>query len=433
MFLRKLSRAHFTCAALLVVAAGQSGLAAAQGIPAAPGGAANEVGFAVRNVRIFDGAQVIENGTVVVRGNKITAVGANVPVPAGYPTIDGTGKTLLPGLIESQAHVVDSFVSSSGRGLNQAAAYGITTLVDTGASDPYDFPTMRRASKTNGFPHGADLFTAGVAATAQTVKSTAEATAWVEGQKKATADFIKIQADAPSGTAALSQETMNALIVAAGQNMMISMAQSLDEATSRKLVTAGVKGLTHISPLKRNAGNFGAFLAKAGAFQGTGIVAVAPADYQARLAADPVLSAYMPSFMVDRLKAAPAPAAGRFDNAIANFKALHKAGVTIVAGTDSSFPYQPLLHAELEILAKAGGAAPLEVLKMATANPARAYNLADRGRIAEGLRADLLLVDGNPTRNIVDTRKVAGVWVNGREIDRETVQGDLVKMTAPRN
>jgi imidazolonepropionase-like amidohydrolase len=51
-----------------------------------------------------------------------------------------------------------------------------------------------------------------------------------------------------------------------------------------------------------------------------------------------------------------------------------------------------------------------DALKAATSVTAKRFHLADRGRIAEGLRADLLLVNGDPTQNISDTLSIVGVW-----------------------
>src|SRR5262249_26433222 len=75
------------------------------------------------------------------------------------------------------------------------------------------------------------------------------------------------------------------------------------------------------------------------------------------------------------------------------------------------------IHRELELLV-AAGLSPRDALKAATAAPARLFGLADRGRIAPGLRADLVLVDGDPTVAIKATRKIIGVWKQGRPIDR---------------
>ena len=94
----------------------------------------------------------------------------------------------------------------------------------------------------------------------------------------------------------------------------------------------------------------------------------------------------------------------------------------ILAGTDVSEPIPTLgglahgasLHREPQLLVSAG-LTPLEALRAATSTPARRFGLTDRGRIAPGLRADLLLVDGDPTTTISDTLSVRMVWRRGVE------------------
>ena len=56
---------------------------------------------------------------------------------------------------------------------------------------------------------------------------------------------------------------------------------------------------------------------------------------------------------------------------------------------------------------------PVEALRAATSSPADAYGMKDRGRIAPGMKADLLLVSGNPGVRIQDTRKISAVWKSG--------------------
>jgi hypothetical protein len=100
---------------------------------------------------------------------------------------------------------------------------------------------------------------------------------------------------------------------------------------------------------------------------------------------------------------------------------LRAAGVPILAGTDAPNPgtaYGSAMHRELELLVDAG-LSPTAALAAATSVPARTFGLDDRGRIAEGLRADLLLVDGDPTQDILATRAIAGVWKAGVPVDRE--------------
>ena len=93
------------------------------------------------------------------------------------------------------------------------------------------------------------------------------------------------------------------------------------------------------------------------------------------------------------------------------FGRLHTAGVPLVAGTDSLAGF--MLHRELELYVQAGIPAG-EVIRIATENGARyAGVLADRGTIERGKRADLILVDGDPTQNISDIRKVSYVLRDG--------------------
>ena len=60
------------------------------------------------------------------------------------------------------------------------------------------------------------------------------------------------------------------------------------------------------------------------------------------------------------------------------------------------------------------GLTPVQALAAATSSPAESFELSDRGRIQTGRRADLLLVKGDPSSNINDTRKIVGVWKAGQ-------------------
>jgi hypothetical protein len=96
------------------------------------------------------------------------------------------------------------------------------------------------------------------------------------------------------------------------------------------------------------------------------------------------------------------------------------AGVPILAGTDAPNPgtaHGATMHEELALLV-AAGMSPSQALTAATAAPAAAFHLDDRGRIAIGRRADLVLVDGDPTEDIRATRAIVGVWRAGVPFDR---------------
>jgi imidazolonepropionase-like amidohydrolase len=114
------------------------------------------------------------------------------------------------------------------------------------------------------------------------------------------------------------------------------------------------------------------------------------------------------------------PSPNFYANALTTLGVLHRAGVPILAGTDSPNPgsgHGVALHQELQILV-AAGFTPIEALQAATSLPAKIFNLGNRGRIALGARADLVLVDGDPTTQIADTLNITRIWKNGYSIDR---------------
>jgi imidazolonepropionase-like amidohydrolase len=101
---------------------------------------------------------------------------------------------------------------------------------------------------------------------------------------------------------------------------------------------------------------------------------------------------------------------------------LAAAQVPILAGTDAGNPGTApgaSLHGELEYLVEAG-LSPLQALVCATSAHAAAFRLSDRGRIAPGLRADLVLVKGNPIEDIRATRAIEEIWKAGIPFDRSS-------------
>jgi imidazolonepropionase-like amidohydrolase len=106
-------------------------------------------------------------------------------------------------------------------------------------------------------------------------------------------------------------------------------------------------------------------------------------------------------------------------------RTLHEAGVCVLAGTDANnapgracpVVHGASMHAELPLLVSAG-LTPVEALVAATSSPAERFGLTDRGTIAVGRRADLLMVHGDPTADITDTRAIDAIWREGVQFDR---------------
>jgi imidazolonepropionase-like amidohydrolase len=99
---------------------------------------------------------------------------------------------------------------------------------------------------------------------------------------------------------------------------------------------------------------------------------------------------------------------------------LVKEHVPILVGTDSPIPgttFGASVHGELALLVR-DGLTPLQALAAATSTPARCFRLSDRGRVLTGMRADLLLVQGDPTTDILATRNIVAVWKRGVRVQR---------------
>jgi hypothetical protein len=108
------------------------------------------------------------------------------------------------------------------------------------------------------------------------------------------------------------------------------------------------------------------------------------------------------------------------DNPRSTLKQLQARGGDVLAGTDAGATtvlHGASLHAELALLVQAG-LTPIQALSAATKLPAERFGLKDRGEIRPGRRADLVLIDGDPTSDIKSTRAIARVFKNGYQIDR---------------
>jgi imidazolonepropionase-like amidohydrolase len=384
---------------------------------------------------VFDGSRVIPAATVVVIDGRIAAVGPNVTPPRRIPVIAGTGSTLLPGIIDGHAH------ASSRQELERALQFGVTTEMDMWTL-PQFARSMRREQDRTGAPYRADFFSAiSPAALPEgypynftpdivekpTLSGPEEADDFVAARVAEGADYIKIMledGDPLFGfeVPAFSRQTIRALTNAAHRHNILAVAHVTEKGRAHDAIRDGVDGLVHVFVDELAEPELLRLAARRGIFM-VGTLAVeesfmTPEGY-ASIIADPDLGPYLTEEEIQFLQSPPPPTLLTLANleiAKENVRRFHEAGVPILTGTDNP-THGATIHRDLELLVQAG-LEPVEALAAATSNPAKAFGFTDRGRIAPGLRADLLLVEGDPTADIKATRKLQRIWKAGVEVER---------------
>jgi imidazolonepropionase-like amidohydrolase len=385
--------------------------------------------FVIRGVRLFDGEGVSERRNVVVSDGRVLQIGGAELLPEGIEVIDGEGRTLLPGLIDSHVHLA----ADPEQALSQSLSLGVTTVIDMFSTGEV-FSALKHFEREDS-PALADLRTAGTGATAPggwpssqtayaTISNPAQAEAFVQARLSEGSDFIKVFYDDLSRSGAprptISEETLGALIDAAKTHGVVSVVHIATETEARKAIAAGGDGLAHMFIGDWVSADFGEFAASHDAFVIPTLSVLRCRELSVpKAAADERLAPFLPR-QARRLGALNP--LGRMPCAAVQpaLKQLIAAGVPILAGSDEPIPgstFGASLHGELSLLVE-NGLSPLQALIAATSAPADAFRLVDRGRIRPGLRADLLLVEGNPTRDILSTRNIVAVWKRGEQASR---------------
>jgi imidazolonepropionase-like amidohydrolase len=389
---------------------------------------------AIRDVRLFDGVRVVPKANVVFDRGVIVAAGPNAAIPAGAEVIDGSGKTLLPGFIDAHAHAY-------GPVLERALRFGVTTELDMFTA--VENMKQRHAEQAAGkVTTRADMLSAGIAATVKGGHGTEyfpipvftpgdDPQAYIDARIAEGSDYIKLIED--NGEAygirfsTLSSTDMKALIAAAHKRGKLAVVHVGSQADARMVIDAGADGLGHLFADTPPDAGFGKFVAAHHAFVVptlTVLESTAGVASGASLVTDARIKPFLTGEEITNLKSAfPKRPQSKNDlaNANAAVRQLKAARVPILAGTDAPNPgtaHGASMHRELELLV-AAGLTPAEALAAATSTPAKIFRLDDRGRVATGLRADLVLVNGDPTANILATRDIAAIWRNGARLARE--------------
>ena len=400
--------------------------------------------YTIENVRVFDGDAVLDVSTVSCADGIITSVGQ--PSPGDAQVVDGTGATLLPGLIDAHVHATD-------QGLQQAVTFGVTTVLDMGGPPRQPQERARIAADDR----LADLRSAGVPLTAVCghpnellvsmdtlfapdgsprpegqripgLDDPAELPGFIAQRVQEGSDFIKLLAEEGTvlgvpGLPQLDEDVFSAAVGEAHALGKLVVAHALTYEATLEMLRVGADGLTHLFLDRPHTEEIVDAIARSGVFVipclvlNRSIIGATGQD----LAADPRVARRLDETWLRALAGTFGTwPGGDFDTSAQALDALHKAGVPILAGTDTAGPdtehgglaHGASLHHELQLLVGAG-LSPVEALRAATSVPARLFGLEDRGVIREGARADLVLVDGDPTTRISDTLSTRAVWRRG--------------------
>ena len=397
----------------------------------------NRVITAIINARIFDGERVVNDHIVVIDGAYIHSIGG--VVPAGATLIDAQGATLMPGLIDSHVH-------TDLDGLHDALLFGVTTELEMNGR--WTSKQRKEIAERNDI---ADLRSPGMGITpkgghpSQYMSSSSnllirlfyrypfvstpdEAAKFVAKQVTEGADYIKIFIEDGScigfpGLPVLNDETLLAAVKEAHRFNKMAIAHVTTVEGGKRAIAAGIDGLAHIFFDSQPTPEFVASIASSGAFVIPTLVTISSAfgNNASALANDERVKSRLDQKWLDALsRSVNVYPKGKLEDAFASVKALHSAGVGILAGSDVSEPIPILgglahgasLHHELQLLV-AAGLTPTDALRAATSTPARRFGLNDRGRIVPGARADLLLIDGDPITNITNTLSIRDIWRRG--------------------
>ena len=412
----------------------------------------NKKPFVIKNVRIFDGASLLTDTAILVENGVISEIGQFkvMELPPGTEIIDGTGNTVMPGLIDCNAHVCNPISSKDPEGeLRKDLIFGVTTELDS-MTDPAVVSRIRKLKVEGGGCDMADIRTSGFILTpsggmgaeshpgSPPLPKSGEIDSWIKARIKEGSEYIKIVLD-DGRSLGQSFPTIDRMMLSEAikathglHRLAIVRAGSIDSAI--EAASCDADGLAHLMADRMPPKNFGAILRSHNTFAIPTLNSV-ESMYGVKtglsLIQDPRLIPYLSEADM-RILSEAINADGctiRPEYVRECMRQMIDSGVPIMAGTGAEKPgsvHGAGMHREFELLLDCG-LTHRQVLAAATSVPAKLFGLDDRGRLAPEYRADMVMVKGDPTEDMRATRAIITVWKDGIAADREAYRKSLAK------
>jgi imidazolonepropionase-like amidohydrolase len=415
-------------------------------------------GIVITNARLFDTVTMTTTPgtTIVIRGNRIESVGIGIAAPDGFERIDAQGRTVIPGLWDMHTH------NSADDGMLDIAN-GVTSVRDM-ANDT-DFLIDLRKKWDSGAAIGPRVIMAGIidgpgkfaGPTKVLVDTEDQARAAVENYAKLGYEQIKLYSS-------VKPELVPVITASAHAHGLRVSGHIPAFMRAEEAVRAGYDEIQHTNFLflnfwpdvadTRTPVRFTAVAERAAMLDLKSVPVQAFLDLlrEKKTVIDPTVSIFEGMFTSRRGTMSPGYASiaerlppqvrrgfltgglpvpegmdqryrDSFRNVLAMVKALYDNHIPIVAGTDAMAGFS--LHRELELYVQAG-IPPAEVLRIATLGAASVMKHDDvLGSLSPGKLADLDIIDGDPTVNISDVRRVVTVIKDGRVFDARRLAAEI--------
>ena len=453
--------------------------------------AANAVLYEGARVIVGDGSPGIENAAMLVENGKFIAIGprGQVQAQAGATRVDLTGKTVMPGFVNTHQHIGPArgtpafFDIQAGRQqyIEQlhTLAYGGTVAATSMGWDNEAvlqiraeyFPDASRiltSYRGAGVPLGQvkkmqDAHAAG--RDTRMEEDLSDSTVWlwtktqaeiyVQEQAYRRVDFVKLWVDDRLGTELhLNPDIYRPLIERAHQHNIPVFAHMFYQSDAKDLVRAGIDMLAH--PVRDSLvdDEFIRLMKDHGVVQQTNFqvpwsytmtdvdgplywqdplfletnspVAAQRFAEQARTRAS-IVRAHEGQLDVDGRKFNEEI----YRRIVTNVKKEYAGGVKIAVGTDAGGTFAP--HLDMRLLVKDIGLTPMQAITVATKSAADALRLTDLGTVAAGKDASFIVLNANPLDDIKNSVKIADVYIKGHKVDREMIKKTyLSRISAPR-